>query len=102
MKSVRSFSFSPSSSPTRRRSIGQGMTEYLIIVALIAVAAIGTFAFFGKTIRDQVGGLAQEVSGHHNHGAGQAATDAGKAYNDSKKATQGLSDYNTGNIDSEK
>ena len=94
--------FSSSSSPTRRRTLGQGMTEYLIIVALIAVAAIGTFAFFGKTIRDQVGGLAQEVGGQQNTGVGQAATDSGKAYTDSQKAKQGLSDYNTGNSDSEK
>ena len=96
MKLVRHLSLSG-----RRRSLGQGMTEYLIIVALIAVAAIGTFAFFGKTVRDQVGGLAQEVGGQQNTGVGNAATDAGKAAADSQKATKGLSDFNTGNSDSE-
>jgi Flp pilus assembly pilin Flp len=50
---------------TRRtfRQLGQGMTEYIIIVALIAVAAIGVYTLFGKTIRAQVAGLANEVSG---------------------------------------
>ena len=32
----------------------QGMTEYIIIVALIAVSAIGVYSFFGQTIRNQV------------------------------------------------
>lgn len=31
---------------------GQGMTEYLIIVALIAIAAIGVVTVFGKDIRE--------------------------------------------------
>ena len=30
---------------------GQGMTEYLIIVALIAIAAIGVVTVFGRDIR---------------------------------------------------
>ncbi|MFC0444169.1 Flp family type IVb pilin [Pseudidiomarina halophila] len=42
---------------------GQGMTEYIIIVALIAVAAIGVYSLLGKTVRNQVSGIAHEVSG---------------------------------------
>lgn len=42
---------------------GQGMTEYIIIVALIAVAAIAVYQFFGQTIRSQTAGIAQEVAG---------------------------------------
>ena len=30
---------------------GQGMTEYIIIVALMAVAAIAVYQYFGKTKR---------------------------------------------------
>lgn len=51
------------------KQAGQGMTEYIIIVALIAVAAIGTYTLFGQTIRNQTAGLALEISG-------QAATNA--------------------------
>jgi Flp pilus assembly pilin Flp len=47
----------------KKRQLGQGMTEYIIIVALIAVAAIGVYSFFGKTVRNQVSALATEVSG---------------------------------------
>ncbi len=30
---------------------GQGMTEYIIIVTVVAVSAIGIFTIFGKSIR---------------------------------------------------
>jgi len=46
-----------------RRQAGQGMTEYIIIVALIAIAAITVFAFFGDVVRNQVAGMASELSG---------------------------------------
>jgi len=48
---------------SRRSQRGQGMTEYIIIVALIAVAAIAVYQFFGQTIRSQTAGIAAEVSG---------------------------------------
>jgi Flp pilus assembly pilin Flp len=34
------------------REDGQGMTEYIIIVALIAIAAIGVVTVFGRNIRE--------------------------------------------------
>lgn len=45
------------------RQYGQGMTEYIIITALVAIAAIGSFMFFGNTARQQVAGMANELSG---------------------------------------
>jgi Flp pilus assembly pilin Flp len=48
---------------SRLNQLGQGMTEYIIIVALVAVAAITAYGFFGDTIRGQVGALSQEISG---------------------------------------
>ena len=51
------------------KQLGQGMTEYIIIVALIAIAAITVYGLFGDTMRSQVGGMAQELSGQ----SGQAA-----------------------------
>lgn len=62
---------------------GQGMVEYVIIVAVIAVAAIGVFGFLGDTIQNQTAGLAAEISGgsaQANIAASQqAATDANAA-----------------------
>ncbi|MBC7513376.1 MAG: hypothetical protein H7234_02935, partial [Herminiimonas sp.] len=36
-----------------QRQRGQGMTEYIVIVALIAVAAIGVYQLFGQVVRSQ-------------------------------------------------
>lgn len=74
---------------TTNRQGGQGMTEYIIIVALIAVAAIGVYALFGKTIRNQVAGLAGEVAGTGSasaiSAAGVAAGSAAASANVDKK-----------------
>lgn len=56
---------------------GQGMTEYIIIVALIAIAAIGVYGAFGNVTKGQVGAMAAELGGANgsmsaNH-AGQNA-----------------------------
>ena len=47
--------------PSRQR--GQGMTEYIIIVALIAVAAIGVYSYFGQAVKSQTSAMTQELSG---------------------------------------
>ncbi len=60
----------------RRRIRGQGMTEYIIIVALIAVAAIGVYNFFGKTVREQTAGIASSLGGDDTKA--KTANDAGK------------------------
>lgn len=47
----------------RRRARGQGMTEYIIIVALIAVAAIAVYRAFGDVVRGQTSIAAVALSG---------------------------------------
>ncbi len=42
---------------------GQGMTEYIIIVALIAIAAIGVVALFGDNIRALFGTSSNAMAG---------------------------------------
>ena len=69
----------------KARQFGQGMSEYLIIVALIAVAAIGVVGFMGDTISNQMAAMAKEIAGDKGDSqtalaktqAGQAATTAG-------------------------
>ena len=50
----------------RKRQRGQGMTEYILLVALIAIAAIAAVRYFGNKTKegfqaaaDQVGGVNQ-------------------------------------------
>lgn len=72
------------------------MTEFIIVVALIAVAAIGTYALFGESIRNQVAGLTMEVSGQDSGGQiSQAQTNANDA-NDLANQEYNLSNYNEG------
>jgi Flp pilus assembly pilin Flp len=46
-----------------RDSRGQGMTEYIIIVSIIAIAAIGVISAFGTNIRGLFGESAAAMSG---------------------------------------
>lgn len=70
------------------KQLGQGMTEYIIIVALIAIAAIAAYGFFGDTLRSQVGGMASELSS----AKGTASITAAKGAV-GEKAAAGLSNY---------
>ena len=81
----------------RSRLRGQGMMEYIIIVALIAIAAIGTYGVFGQTVRNQSAGLAKELSGNK---ADTAISNAGTSANTAQtraNTTKGLSAYNKDN-----
>lgn len=71
---------------------GQGMTEYIIIVALIAIAAIAAFTYFGGTVRDQTTAMTQELAGQSGKEAiGKAGTQATNAKEELKNKT--LKDY---------
>lgn len=80
-----------------RPQAGQGMTEYIIVVALIAVAAIGVYTLFGQTIRNQTAGLALEVSGQTASTAiGNAQTNATTASTNAN-VRKGLDNYDASN-----
>ncbi|MCU7830058.1 MAG: pilus assembly protein [Candidatus Thiodiazotropha sp. (ex Monitilora ramsayi)] len=88
-----------SSKNSKFRQFGQGMSEYIIVTALIAVAAIGVFAAFGDVLSNQTAAMAKEISGED----GSARVTAAKA--DSARAegygsqSDTLGTYNTQNID---
>lgn len=56
---------------------GQGMTEYIIIVALIAIAAIGVYKAFGNIVRSQTSVAASSLAGQASTQARQTVTTAG-------------------------
>ncbi len=78
----------------RNRS-GQGMTEYIIIVALIAIAAIAAFTYFGNTVRHQTDAMTESLAGDEKDAAkavGKAGDEATSANTDSSKEKD-LSNY---------
>lgn len=83
------------SQPIRRTQRGQGMTEYIIIVALIAVAAIGTYQFFGQTIRNQTAGIAAEVSGQDAATQITNSQTAATSASSEGNTNRGLATYNS-------
>jgi pilus assembly protein Flp/PilA len=77
----------------KRRQFGQGMTEYIIIVALVAIAGIAVWAAFGNVAEEQVASISLELSGKDGKGEitkAQAAADKGVG---KANATQDLSNY---------
>lgn len=74
----------------RTRQAGQGMTEYIIIVALVAVAAISVYNLFGDTVRGQVGDLAAELGGGETK---QLGNTAGKDAQSEGKEEYDLADF---------
>ena len=82
---------------THRKVRGQGMTEYIVIVALIGVAAIGAYSFLGQSIRGATAGLALEIAGEDARaGIDEAKKASDEAIRSSQtKAT--LKEYNASN-----
>lgn len=71
-----------------RNRKGQGLTEYIIIVALVAIAAIGVVNIFGNQLRNQFAAIVGAMSGH----ATSKVTDL-KSRADAEKNLKDLGDY---------
>ncbi len=81
-----------------RRVRGQGMTEYVVIVALVAIAAVGVYTSLGKTVRHQTAGVATGLAGEKKKADGElvkAKDAADKAVTDAA-AQRGLSNFTEG------
>jgi Tfp pilus assembly protein FimT len=79
-----------------RRSLrprGQGMTEYIIVVALIAIAAIGVYTAFGKTLRGQMAVTAQSLAGKSASQARSEANSGGEDAQDQASRDIKLDNY---------
>ncbi len=79
-----------------RSEQGQGMTEYIIIVALIAIAAIGVITVFGQNIRALFAVSANALGGNTSQTT-QAQGGAGANFAKATKRTLGnFNDANNG------
>src|SRR3954467_7839787 len=71
-----------------RAESGQGLSEYLIIVALVAIAAIGVVTVFGRDVRELFAGTTDSLAGN------QASNTARKATVKSSKNLKTFGKYN--------
>ncbi|HZR07956.1 MAG TPA: hypothetical protein VFA79_05185 [Myxococcales bacterium] len=76
-----------------RLESGQGLSEYLIIVALVAIAAIGVVTVFGRDIRELFAGTTDSLAGN------QASNTAKKATVKSSKNLKTFGKYNAASGD---
>jgi len=76
-----------------RLESGQGLSEYLIIVALVAIAAIGVVTVFGRDIRELFAGTTDSLAGN------QASNTAKKATVKSNKNLKSFGKYNAASGD---
>ncbi|WP_087090730.1 hypothetical protein [Acinetobacter pittii] len=72
---------------------GQGMTEYIIIVALIAIAAIGVFRYYGNTARSQVAVAAAQLGGQNSAAARTSATNNANSATKEGSVDKKLADF---------
>src|SRR3954463_13079430 len=70
-----------------RAESGQGMSEYLIIVALVAIAAIGGVTVFGRDVRELFSGTTDSLAGN------QASNTAVKANVRQNKSLKNFGTY---------
>jgi Tfp pilus assembly protein FimT len=89
----------PLALPLQSRSIprGQGMTEYIVVVAVVAVAAIGVYSMLGQTIRNQTAGIAQEIAGNDAGAALNAASSSAASARTQANVRKDLKNYNQDN-----
>lgn len=66
--------------PYRNRR-GQGLTEYVIVVALVAIAAIGIVNIFGNQLRNQFSTIITAMSGSSKSKVESLSDDAQKETN---------------------
>jgi pilus assembly protein Flp/PilA len=76
-----------------RNETGQGTSEYIIIVALIAIAAISIISSFGQNIRALFSVSANAVGGNTS----QATTEAGGTGTDHEAVKKGLDRFGINN-----
>ncbi|RYF55796.1 MAG: hypothetical protein EOO27_20075 [Comamonadaceae bacterium] len=71
---------------TRQR--GQGMVEYIIIVAVLALGSIAVYAAFGDMLRAQVSNATSVLGGEAKQSTGDMTTAKDNAKNNTKKTLQ--------------
>ena len=95
--SINAAAVAPQRKTSRRKSLGQGMTEYIVIVALVGVAAIGTDSFLGQSLRSATAGIANEIAGKDAADSIKAAGDAAASALSEATKKKLLDNYNAGN-----
>ena len=77
----------------KKRQAGQGMVEYIIIVAVVALGSIAVYTAFGDVLRGQVAEAASTLTGESNGKGRESAEDAADRATNSGNMNRTLKDY---------
>lgn len=75
----------------KQKESGQSLTEYAIILSLVAVAAVAATAFFGGAIKGKIASLAGVIAGQETAKISAAES---KAINSAEKAQKNAAKVN--------
>ena len=76
-----------------QRQRGQGMAEYIIIVALVAVAGLATWELVGSSIGQSAAGVASAIAGTDASAIRNTAQQTATQASDAAAETENLSNY---------
>jgi Tfp pilus assembly protein PilV len=79
-----------------KKALGEGMTEYIIIVALIAIATTGVYSFFGQTVRQQTASMTKDFSGQSASDQTKGAQSAATSPASDAAQKKAVGDYSSG------
>jgi type IV pilus assembly protein PilA len=79
----------------RKSQLGQGMTEYIIIVALVAIAAIGVYRYFGQTVNATTAMAARGLAGQATGTARTAANTASGTATTNSQTAKNMGNFET-------
>ena len=94
MKNIKTDYSQISQSTSARRIKGQGLTEYIIIVALIAIASIVAVSAFGSSVKASFLSLGTDLVGGDAIDRAAVAQENLSAADEKAKAKITLKDYN--------
>lgn len=81
-----------------RRQVGQGMAEYIIIVALVAVAGLATWELVGSSIGQSAAGVASAIAGTNATEIRDEAKKTAVAAKDKANDRENLGNYAKDNV----
>lgn len=74
-----------------RGNRGQGLTEYAVVLSLMAVAAMASMVYFGGAIKNKIGSVASAVAGESNDKIKEAENKAKASAAKGRKAAESVS-----------
>ena len=75
------------------RKSGQGMTEYIIIVAIIAIGAILIIGLFGKQIKGVFAGMGASLGGKDDQNTAVASDVTGRLETESQADEENMTTF---------